>query len=417
MVGPAGGDLPWFMAPSNNPNWLASVLDKSYDRVSWLISHNAFNSEPEIHQNIDPNQHYSVQDQLADGVRALMIDIHPLHGGLLLQHGGNHGSSYEDLCEFLAKIKTFLDTNQSEIVTLYCESYGNIAGDLDLTFKGGGPGTSAFTGHLDWNVSSYLYHRRKPVSDNNRQLHIWPTIGELIKSGQRLIVFRELHDVDAADSKTLSSLDWYLDQWEYTCETPWNMKTFHDLQKNTNHIPGRGKPAAPIFTLYHQPSGTTGGSAGFASMANLDDYLYARSMIAWKLTGKRPSPAVDFYRAGGNMPPQINTLNTCARLNAVKEVHGQLKLPNSWLLGPPVQVSNVQNTQFASPSYGLNLSKYSTAEPDQNVTVHSTFSFPLVPGETVNYTFDAPGFKFSPNHISVSNFSQDVHIDIHVSRA
>jgi hypothetical protein len=402
------------MAQSNHPDWLASVRDKPYNRVSWLISHNAFNSEPEIRQNVDPNQHDSIHDQLADGVRAFMIDIHSLHGGLRLQHGGNRGSSYEDLCEFLAKIKTFLDNNPSEIVTLYCESYGNIAGDLDLTFKGGGPGTSDFTGRLNWDVSPYLYHGPKLRYGHEAidRCH-WPTIGELIQSGHRLIVFRELHDADKA---TFSSLDWYLDQWAYTCETPWDMKSFDDLQKNTNHIPGRGNRVAPIFTLYHQPSTTTGGSAGFAATANLDDYLYARCMIAWKLTGKRPSPAVDFYRAGGQMPAQINTLDTCERLNAVKEVHGQLKLPGGHLLGPQVRVSNVQNTQFASPAYGLNLSKYSTTEPDQNVTVHGTYSFPLVPGETVNYTFDAPGFEFHPDRITLSDSSKDVHIDITVSK-
>lgn len=402
------------MATSKNPHWLANVIDKPYDRVSWLITHNAFNNAPDIGQNIDPNQHYGIPDQLTDGVRAFMLDIHPLHGGLRLQHGGNHGSSYADLCELLGKIKTFLDNHPNEIVTLYCESYGDIATDLEETFKGRGPGTGDFTNRINWNVFPYLYHRPKPRHGHESvDRHKWPTIRELIKSNQRLVVFRELHDT--GNTAPFDALDWYLDQWEYTCESPWNMKNWDDLQENTTNIPGRGKHGAPVFTLYHQPSGTTGGSAGFASSANLDEYLYARSMIAWKLTGKRPSPTVDFYRASDKMPAQINTLDTCERLNNLKEVHGQLKF-GSHLFGQTVHVRNVENTQFASQAYGLDLSKYGTREPAQDVKVYNTFSFPLVPGETVNYKLELQGFEFKPDHISVSDFSKDVKIDVQVRK-
>lgn len=403
------------MAKSKNPQWLQNVIDKPYNRISWLISHNAFNSVAEIKQDVDPNQHYSINDQLADGVRAFMIDIHPARGGLRLQHGPSGASSYEDFCEFLGKIKSFLIANPKEVVTLYCESYGDNASDIVETFAGRGPGTQDFKGKLDWDVSSLVYHRPQlRVGFETESRNEWPTIQELIDTGKRLVVFRELHDGVETNFKPLSS--WYLDQWLYTAESPWNCRTFSALQENTTHIPGRGRFNAPIFTLYHQPSGTTGGSAGFASTANVHAYLFARAMIAWKLTGKRPSPAVDFYRTGGQMPAGINTLDTCAALNQIKEVHGRLIVNGAHDFGPAVLVEGVANTTFASRCYGLNLGNYSTTEPVQQALIHGRYSFPLVAGETVDYRLSAPGFQFTPDRITVSDHSQDVNVDIHVHK-
>ncbi len=393
------------LSPSNNPRWLANVLNKHYNRVSWLITHNAFNSIDEIKQDVDPNQHYTLVDQLNDGVRAFMLDIHPIHGGLRMQHGTSPESSYKDLCDFLINLKAFLVANSEEVVTLYLEVYGDIAGDLDETFKGRGPGTQDFAGQ-DWDLSAFLYYHP------GQKFDVWPTVNTMISSGARLVVFRENHD--STSDAPFDALGWCHDQWKCTAETPWDSKTWAHLHVNTNMITGRGRRDAPLLTLYHQPSRTTGGSAGFASTANLDDYLFARCIIAWKLTGLRPSPAVDFYQSGDQMPLGINTLNTVERLNAIKEVYGRVLDSAGKPFRETVHVERIENTTFASPVYGLDLSKYTTTEPEQRAKLCGHYSYPLLPGETVNYRLTRDGRTVSPPSIQVSDFSQDVMIDIRV---
>jgi hypothetical protein len=173
---------------------------------------------------------------------------------------------------------------------------------------------------------------------------------------------------------------------------------------------------ASLFTLYHQPSQTTAGSQGFAETANLDDYLFARSMIAWKLNGKRPSPAVDFYRSINANPTPFNTLDTCARLNAIHEVHGNIYFNGRTLAALDVKVEGVQNSKFSSTVYKLNLSNYSTTEPSQDIAVRGTYSFPLVTGETVSYHLSCPGYTITPNLITVTDFSKDQEIHIRIRK-
>ena len=102
-------------------------------------THNSYNSK--AYQNatryLDPNQHYSLTDQLRMGIRALELDVHytfkidgwPWNWGnrLLLCHGqDNHvGCSPADryFRDGVAEIARWLDRNPSEVILLYIEDH------------------------------------------------------------------------------------------------------------------------------------------------------------------------------------------------------------------------------------------------------------------------------------------------------
>ena len=59
-------------------NGHVSLCSKNYDEVSYLTTHNAFNSDADGF--LFPNQTYNISSQLNSGVRALMIDVYDYQG-------------------------------------------------------------------------------------------------------------------------------------------------------------------------------------------------------------------------------------------------------------------------------------------------------------------------------------------------
>ena len=86
---------------------------------------------------VGPNQHHGITQQLADGVRGLMLDTHYFAGVPTLCHAlcqlGN-----EPLVSGLGKIRTFLERHPTEVVSIIFESYVSAA-DTTAAFTGERP--------------------------------------------------------------------------------------------------------------------------------------------------------------------------------------------------------------------------------------------------------------------------------------
>lgn len=104
-------------------------------------THNSFNAgvyAPNV-SNLDPNQRYSIFDQLRMGIRGIELDVHPEGGQVVLCHGEpvdlgvavvHAGCSIDrPLSSGLQEIRDFLDApgNEREVVLLYLEN--NLDGD------------------------------------------------------------------------------------------------------------------------------------------------------------------------------------------------------------------------------------------------------------------------------------------------
>jgi len=116
--------------------------------------------------------------QLEDGVRALMLDAWYVGADVLLCHTLPFcGNPRRSLADGLGEVRDFLASHRSEVVTLLFESYA-AAADVAAAF--------AEAGLLD---DVYVHAGGE-----------WPTLGEMIGRGERLVVLTDdrLSDADRA---------------------------------------------------------------------------------------------------------------------------------------------------------------------------------------------------------------------------
>ncbi len=191
-------------------NGMETFCNKKYDEVAYLTAHNAFNSQED--NFIFPNQNLNITSQLNDGVRALMIDVYDVAGAPTVYHGFSYLGS-ASFSSFLIDIKTFLDNNPNEIVTVILECYttaNQIESDINLS-----------------GLNNYLYTH----TDNN-----WPTLQNMIDNGTRLVVFSDKNDANPTQG-------WYHYIWDYAVETHFTNHSLSDFSCNFN----RGNSINKLF--------------------------------------------------------------------------------------------------------------------------------------------------------------------------
>ncbi|ORY61278.1 PLC-like phosphodiesterase [Pseudomassariella vexata] len=152
------------------------LCDRQYSNITFVGSHNsAFVGYLPV-----DNQFTSVADQLSQGVRFLQAQTHDKDGTVELCHTSCLEEDAGSLEGYLVMVKTFLDSNADEVVTLLLTNGDGIAGaDFAGVFEAAG-------------IDSYAY---SPGS--NLALAEWPTLGELISAGTRLVVFMDYPADDA----------------------------------------------------------------------------------------------------------------------------------------------------------------------------------------------------------------------------
>lgn len=169
-------------------NGYSSLCNKLYSNVTWIGSHDsAFDGILLV-----DNQFDSVADQLGIGVRFLQAQSHLdgdtvelCHTTCLEEDGGS-------LQTWLSTIVAFLDANPNEVVTL-------------LITNGDGLSGSAFAAAFEAaGADIYAYSPGKTLS-----LSEWPTLGQLIDAGSRLVVFMD-YPADSTVSYILPEFSTYM---------------------------------------------------------------------------------------------------------------------------------------------------------------------------------------------------------------
>jgi hypothetical protein len=260
----------------------AEVLcDRRYDEVAYPTTHNAMSNGDD--QWFKPNQQHGVWRQLRDGVRALMLDTHYSGGTAYLCHGFCAGGR-KPLLDELVEIRAFLDANPREVLTLLIQP--NVtARDTAEAFVRSGLDRYAFT-----------HGAGEP----------WPTLGEMIASGRRLVVFAEEDGGSPA---------WYHDLWRHAWETPY---AFAEPGEFTC-APNRGQEGAALFILNHFITDVFPSEA--AARAVNGELLGERAEACAARAGRVPNfVTVDFY-AEGDLFEVVDRINGVDRATtAVSEV-------------------------------------------------------------------------------------------------
>ncbi|MCJ1307246.1 hypothetical protein MMC25_000892 [Agyrium rufum] len=148
------------------------------------------------------NQQLSVTDQLNAGIRFLQAQTHnDPFGTLSICHTSCYELDTGPLESYLATVKRWLDGNPNEVLTmLLVNGDGLPASNFDAAFKASGINTYAFV---------------PSSSPGMLGIDDWPTLGQMISAGTRLVVF-----LDSGASP--SSIPYLLDEFSYFFETPYD---------------------------------------------------------------------------------------------------------------------------------------------------------------------------------------------------
>ena len=171
-----------------------------------------------------------------------------------------------DLVDGLGQVAGFLEENPSEVVTLIIQDAISVEDtEAAVTASGLAP-------HL------YVHRPDRP----------WPTLREMIESGERLVVFAE----EAGPPP-----DWYANAFESMQETPFLALTPESLSCR----PSRGDPDATLFLMNHWVQRIAPDRAD-SSVINQREFLVDRARECEAERGLAPNfLAVNFYSIGDVM--------------------------------------------------------------------------------------------------------------------
>ncbi|MFJ8929846.1 hypothetical protein ACIRLA_25015 [Streptomyces sp. NPDC102364] len=281
------------------------LCDRPYDEVAYLTSHNAMSTTAD--HFIGPLQDPPISTQLDHGVRAMQLDtyrwetpeeiterldnsdftaeqqalvrsavnrINPPRKGLWLCHAVCRAGAIS-LVPTLREIGDWMKDHPNEVVTLIVQDAIS-AEDTRKAFR---------QAWLD-----KLVHR--PDADPAKP---WPTLGEMIDSGRRLVVFAEKADTPAS---------WYRNFYRYGMETPFSFRSPDQM----SCVPHRGGDDKRLFLLNHFIT-NNGGSRIDAGEVNARRYVLDRAHRCERERGRPVNFVAVDYATIGDAQGAVDALN------------------------------------------------------------------------------------------------------------
>lgn len=244
-------------------NGSAALCERRYDAVVFPGTHNSVAATQSGFVAFNANQTHPVAEQLADGIRVLLLDVTYDDGETALCHGPCSLGSRPHV-EVLDELHTFLVEHPNDVVTIiYQDSVS--AEDVEADFDE--------TGLLD-----FVY---------THDAEAWPTLGEMITANTRLVVTAENSGPPPA---------WYNHVWDLAWDTPFSFTSLESFSCELN----RGEQGHPLFLLNHWLSNEVGlPAADMAAQANAAEVLLARVAECRRTMNRTPTfIAVDYYEQG-----------------------------------------------------------------------------------------------------------------------
>jgi hypothetical protein len=168
----------------------------------------------------------------------------------------------------LEGMRDFLVMHPGEVVIMIIQDEGVAPADVALCFERSG-------------LIGMVY--KGPV------VKPWPTLREMVDSGQRVVVLAENH---------WEGVPWYHGAFEVCQETPYVFKTPEEFSNR----PNRGGTAGSLLLLNHWIETTPTPLPSNAEIVNAYDFLLKRALACKRERGMMPNlVAVDFYHTGDLM--------------------------------------------------------------------------------------------------------------------
>jgi hypothetical protein len=304
-------------------NGYPELCDRRLNQVAFATTHNSM-SAADIPDWMFPNQERGIREQLKDGVRGFLIDVHygaPVGDRVktLMENEENSRKKYEEalgkegveaamrirerligekegerdvymchgFCELgetrfvtvLEEMRDFLVANPNEILIIVVQDEGVTPADVAACFAKSG-------------LEEFVY--RGSVKSP------WPTLREMIERDERVLVFAE---------NNAEGVPWYHPVFEAFQETPYRFKDPSEF----SNAPNRGGKSGSLLLMNHWIETAPAPLPSNAEIVNAYDFLLKRARACKRERGMMPNlVAVDFYRTG-------DLLHVVRTLNGIKE--------------------------------------------------------------------------------------------------
>jgi hypothetical protein len=290
-------------------NGYPELRDRKLNDVVFPTTHNSM-SAASLQNWMFANQERSIEDQLEDGVRGFLIDIHygdPVQGRIrtVLQDEVNSVKKYEAVlgkegleaamrirnrlvgepdgerdiylahgfCELgatrfvetLHDMKDYMETHPDEVIIIVVQDEGVKAADVATAFDKSG-------------LIDFVY--KGPVTSP------WPTLGDMVAKGERVVVYAE---------NDTTGVPWYHLMLGNIQETPYG---FHSPEEFSCR-PNRGGRKGSLFLINHWIETAPASKPSNAAIVNAYPVLLKRARQCRRERKMVPNLlAVDFYRTG-----------------------------------------------------------------------------------------------------------------------
>ncbi len=281
-------------------NGSVDLCDRPFNQVTLPGTHNSMSNAEQGWTK--PNQDYSISKQLSLGVRAMLIDTYygkPTPNGKLIEIAS--ASERNDpgvdmylchaICQWgsvklvdeLSRVRDFLAANPREAMVFVNESYITPEDFARAVEQSG--------------LIEFVYRGSTTAA--------WPTLGQMIDSGQRVVMLSEGSPGD---------VPWYHKAYDGTMqETPYDWPAMNHpsgIQMLTEPsllpqscVPHRGGTTGSLFLMNHWVSGnateTVTPDPGAAAVVNQRSVVVNRARACEQSRGLKPTIlAVDFFGAG-----------------------------------------------------------------------------------------------------------------------
>lgn len=245
-----------------------SLCNKRYNEMTFVMPHNAHAYTPEFSQ-LAANQERDISAQLADGVRAFTFKTYKTDDAAcgpenVYVYHGFPSLGCLTFTTVLQPIKSFLENNPREIITLGIEGSASI-GSMQPVFDQMG-------------LTPYMHDQTFGEA--------WPTLLEMIASNKRLVVF--------AARSNANSYAGYHDYWNFIVDNDYQADDLSDFDCEWF----RGNPNGDLYLFNHFFTNFTP-QRDSAMRINTYPVLKARIDECINFHGRKPNFLhVDFYNLG-----------------------------------------------------------------------------------------------------------------------